>query len=137
MLAPDFDYDDETLVDEEAGRAPSGDPVRDTSARVLGTVCAYTKLLANEPTVGMYYVQEHVHKSVPFVLATRTRIKEAQKTAQLCQLDVDSCLSTLQLVREVGGPTLQSCEDSVRRAARAVETMSRAQGAETASRRTR
>ena len=38
---------------------------------VLDTLASYVKLVANEPSVGMYFVQEHVRKSVPFVVATK------------------------------------------------------------------
>jgi len=48
---------------------------------VLGTVAAYTKLVANEPSVGLYFVQEHVRKSVPFVMATKARSKALVCTA--------------------------------------------------------
>jgi BLOC-1-related complex sub-unit 8 len=39
----------------------------------MGTLTTYTRLVANEPSVGMYFVQEHVRKSVPFVVATKAR----------------------------------------------------------------
>ena len=39
----------------------------------MGTLTAYTRLVANEPSVGMYFVQEHVRKSVPFVVSAKVR----------------------------------------------------------------
>jgi hypothetical protein len=29
--------------------------------------------VANEPSVGLYFIQEHVRKSIPFVQATKVR----------------------------------------------------------------
>lgn len=48
---------------------------------MLGTVAAYAKLVANEPSVGLYFVQEHVRKSVPFVMATKARSEALVCTA--------------------------------------------------------
>jgi len=45
---------------------------------VMGTLTTYTRLVANEPSVGMYFVQEHVRKSVPFVVATKARATHRQ-----------------------------------------------------------
>jgi len=81
MIAPDEEEESE----QEEQPEPATDPLSDVSCSLISTVSAYSKLLLNEPTVGMYFVQEHVHKSVPFVLATKARIKETQKEAQLCR----------------------------------------------------
>ena len=34
-----------------------------------------TPQVANEPSVGLYFVQEHVRKSIPFVIATKVRAR--------------------------------------------------------------
>ena len=82
---------------------------------MLGTVAAYTKLVANEPSVGLYFVQEHVRKSVPFVMATKVhsealacttlvslhsstlrpqaRVLDTGKQAQLCRCAPLCCSS--------------------------------------------
>jgi hypothetical protein len=136
MIAPEEESDEEELRLE-------ADPVEATAARgahsqqrpapcvlrspgratVLGTVTAYSKLLLNEPTVGMYFVQEHVHKSVPFVLATKARVKQTQKQAQLCRLDVDSCLETMKVIRDVGRPTLTRMAASMASASRSLAAL--------------
>ena len=45
----------------------------------MGALAAYMRLVANEPSVGLYFIQEHVRKSIPFVLATKARAKRARK----------------------------------------------------------
>ena len=46
---------------------------RTAAERVCGSLAAVLRLVANEASVGLFFVQEHVHKSAPFVLATKVR----------------------------------------------------------------
>lgn len=64
-------------------------------------------LAANEPSVGVYYVQEHVHKAVPFVLRMKDRITEATGDVDLAMADVKDSLSCIKSMKECGPPVIE------------------------------
>jgi hypothetical protein len=52
--------------------------------------------LANEPSVGLYHVNEHVTRSVPRVVQMKNQLKSQVKAVIDLNIDMDSTLETVQ-----------------------------------------
>lgn len=65
------------------------------------------KQVVNEPSVGLYFVQEHVHKAVPTVLGLNAQLEEMTGDAELATADAKDCLSSLQTMKECGPPVIE------------------------------
>jgi hypothetical protein len=62
------------------------------------------KEVANEPSVGLYFVQQHVHKAVPGLLALKSHVQEGTEEAILYTQDVNDALASVKVMNEVGPP---------------------------------
>lgn len=77
---------------------------RDILQGVHNSVTDMVKDVANEPSVGLYFVQQHVHKAVPGLLALKSQIVEEVQEVMLYTEDVRDALTSVKTMKEVGPP---------------------------------
>ncbi|KAH7438898.1 hypothetical protein KP509_04G035900 [Ceratopteris richardii] len=65
------------------------------------------KLGANEPSVGLYFVQQHVQKAVPALINVNHQIKELTAGADLATADVKDSSSCIKGIKEFGPPIIE------------------------------
>eukprot|EP00850_Spirogloea_muscicola_P009012 SM000049S16783 [mRNA] locus=s49:606185:607763:- [translate_table: standard] len=75
------------------------------------------KQLANEPSVGLYYVQQHALKATPAVVALRDTVRGTTAEAVYATEDVRAAATSVRTMKGVGPPTIdamlariQNCE---------------------------
>lgn len=95
----------------------------DSSERVraVEALSGALKLATNEPSVGLFYVQEHVHKSVPYIAAAEARMRDARRAAVLAKGDADAANDTVRLMVDVGPSSVKRMAESVERALAALQ----------------
>ena len=76
------------------------------------TECVHT--LANEPSLGLYYVCEHIQRAVPALVGHKQEV--AQVGEQLHGADLDAAFAQEQMASAVS-PDTQSVFDSIQRLA--------------------
>ena len=76
------------------------------------TECVHT--LANEPSLGLYYVCEHIQRAVPALVGHKQEV--AQAGEQLHGADLDAAFAQEQMASAVSADT-QSVFDSIQRLA--------------------
>ena len=57
------------------------------------TDCLHT--LANEPSLGLYYVMEHIQRSVPALVADKTALQQAAESLRGADLDAGFALDDM------------------------------------------
>lgn len=62
------------------------------------------KSLANEPSVGLFYVQQHTHKAVPNLLNLRNNIVAKSREISLHTEDSEDSISMVRSMKECGFP---------------------------------
>lgn len=77
---------------------------RDVLQGVHNSITDMVKEVANEPSVGLYFVQQHVHKAVPGLLALKGQVAEGTNEAILYTEDVKDALTAVKVMKEVGPP---------------------------------
>jgi len=83
------------------------------------TDCAHT--LANEPSLGLYYVMEHIQRSVPALVADKAEVRGAAEALRGAGLDVGYALDDMRAA--TAGGTQRALRDTVRLAAQAAERL--------------
>eukprot|EP00850_Spirogloea_muscicola_P012426 SM000080S22941 [mRNA] locus=s80:256440:257989:- [translate_table: standard] len=75
------------------------------------------KQLANKPSVGLYYVQQHALKATPAVVALRDTVQETTAEAVYATEDVRAAATSVRTMKGVGPPAInamlaciQNCE---------------------------
>lgn len=62
------------------------------------------KSLANEPSVGLFYVQQHTHKAVPNLINIKTNIASKSRDMSLHTEDSEDSIMMLKSMKECGFP---------------------------------
>jgi len=65
-------------------------------ARANKDISEYLHLLANEPSIGLYHVQEHIRRSVPKLVQMKTDLKQKCQVIDEASFDVDYTLLTVK-----------------------------------------
>eukprot|EP00271_Cylindrocystis_brebissonii_P017444 TRINITY_DN4547_c0_g2_i1.p1 TRINITY_DN4547_c0_g2~~TRINITY_DN4547_c0_g2_i1.p1 ORF type:complete len:592 (-),score=115.77 TRINITY_DN4547_c0_g2_i1:161-1936(-) len=83
---------------------------------VFEPVSDVVKMLANEPAIGLFYVQHHVQRGIPNAMALTGQLKEGSTLAEYAVDDVQAARAGVRTIKEVGPPLvermLQSLENS-------------------------
>ncbi|KAG0476072.1 hypothetical protein HPP92_012913 [Vanilla planifolia] len=97
QLADDFD-------DESSVRAANmfGLSAADGFMNVKEGVDDMIKFLANEPSVGLYFVQKHTHASMPYLLDVRDKIAEKVHEVTLHTEDVEDSIDVVRSMKDFG-----------------------------------
>ncbi|XP_020112878.1 uncharacterized protein LOC109727251 [Ananas comosus] len=62
------------------------------------------KYLANEPSLGLFFVQQHAHASMPLLLDVRDKVVEEVHEVTLHTEDIEDSISVVQSMSEYGLP---------------------------------
>ena len=57
--------------------------------RVAGKVNESIQILANEPSLGLYRIQEHVHRTIPQIVERKKELESLRKTVEGVSYDID------------------------------------------------
>jgi len=79
--------------------------------------------LAHHPTLGLYYVRDHVRSSLPAALAARAALDRAASAATTAASHLDAAAGAVTDIRGAAPGALAAMEASVRRAAGAAEEL--------------
>ncbi|KAL2652646.1 hypothetical protein R1flu_020774 [Riccia fluitans] len=74
---------------------------------VHDTITEMLKQLANEPSVGLYFVQQHVHRAVPAIVQLKSQIVDATKEAEYVTQDVKDARNAVKTIKECGPPVIE------------------------------
>lgn len=65
------------------------------------------KYLANEPSVGLYFVQQHAQASMPYLLDVKDKITEKIHEVSLHTEDVEDSIDVVRSMTEIGYPVAE------------------------------
>ncbi|EFJ23797.1 hypothetical protein SELMODRAFT_442733 [Selaginella moellendorffii] len=65
------------------------------------------KQMANEPSVGLYFVQQHVHKAVPAIVSLKDQVGDCAHDSGLSTEDAKDALATVKNFKGVGPPVIE------------------------------
>jgi hypothetical protein len=82
--------------------------------------------LAHHPTVGMYYVRDHVRASLPAALAARADLDRAAAAAATAATHLDAAAGAVHDIRAAAPDALAAMEASLRRSTAAAEALAAA-----------
>ncbi|CAM6087708.1 unnamed protein product [Calypogeia fissa] len=74
---------------------------------VHDTLTEMMKQLANEPSVGLYFVQQHVHKAVPGMVSLKTQMVDTTLEVEYVTQDVKDALNSVKSMKEVGPAVIE------------------------------
>lgn len=92
-------------------------------AEVCGGVTDVMRTLANEPSVGLYYVNEHIQRSVPALVNDKQQLNKAREALRGADLDAGYALE--DMTAATSGGTQQALANVARLAAMATAVTSR------------
>mmetsp|Transcript_5663 Transcript_5663/g.14393 ORF Transcript_5663/g.14393 Transcript_5663/m.14393 type:complete len:147 (+) Transcript_5663:177-617(+) len=81
----------------------------------------YFEHMANEPSIGLYHVQEHIRRSVPFLASTQRALDAQKKKAEDVCYDLDFALLTVKGFHEMDG--FQKIKRQISASIMAIEAM--------------
>lgn len=85
----------------------------------LGTMI---KSLANEPSVGLFYVQQHTHKAVPNLVNLRNNIVAKSREISLHTEDSEDSITMVRSMKECGFPIVDDMISDITRSLAIIST---------------
>ncbi|XP_010517254.1 PREDICTED: BLOC-1-related complex subunit 8 homolog [Camelina sativa] len=76
----------------------------DGFAEINESLAEMIKYIANEPSVGLYYIQQHVRNAAPNVLNLNTNVLEKSRETGLHTEDLEDSIAMVKSMRECGSP---------------------------------
>ncbi|CAH8376311.1 unnamed protein product [Eruca vesicaria subsp. sativa] len=76
----------------------------DGFAEIDESLAEMIKYIANEPSVGLYYIQQHVRNATPNVLNLSSNVLEKSRETLLHTEDVDDSIDMVRSMKECGSP---------------------------------
>eukprot|EP00884_Botryococcus_braunii_P003601 jgi/Botrbrau1/13241/Bobra.0199s0012.6 len=77
----------------------------------LLTIDASASQLANHPTVGLFYIRDHIRQSTPVMLRCKTDLDNSNTEIQLGTYDADTDLGSVNEMKIVASATFKRLED--------------------------
>jgi len=74
---------------------------------VHGSLTEMIKLAANEPSVGLFFVQQHVQKSAPRLLSIKNKVEDTSQEAFVCTEDMKDALNSVKSMKECGSSIIE------------------------------
>lgn len=76
----------------------------DGFAEINESLAEMIKYIANEPSVGLYYIQQHVRNAAPNVLNLNSNVLEKSRETVLHTEDLDDSIDMVKSMKECGSP---------------------------------
>ncbi|CAA7052033.1 unnamed protein product [Microthlaspi erraticum] len=76
----------------------------DGFAEINESLAEMIKYIANEPSVGLYYIQQHVRNAAPNVLNLNNSVLEKSRETLLHTEDLDDSIAMVKSMKECGSP---------------------------------
>ncbi|CAE6038290.1 unnamed protein product [Arabidopsis arenosa] len=76
----------------------------DGFAEINESLAEMIKYIANEPSVGLYYIQQHVRNAAPNVLNLNNNVLEKSRETGLHTEDLDDSIAMVKSMKECGSP---------------------------------
>ncbi|KAM7253406.1 hypothetical protein ACFE04_026024 [Oxalis oulophora] len=73
------------------------------------------KYLANEPSLGLYYVQQHTQNAVPNVISLRDNLKDKSHQTNLHTQDFEDSITMLSSMKECGFPIVDEIIQDIKK----------------------
>ncbi|KAF7820176.1 BLOC-1-related complex subunit 8-like protein isoform X3 [Senna tora] len=73
------------------------------------------KYLANEPSVGLFFVQQHTQKSVPNVIKHKKNLVQKSHETRLHTQDLEDSITMVRSMKECGFPIVEEMIGDIRR----------------------
>ncbi|MCO5611088.1 hypothetical protein L7F22_065338 [Adiantum nelumboides] len=86
------------------------------------------KIVVSEPSVGLYFEQQHVHKVVPSFLNVKHQITEATTSADLATTNVKDSLSCIKSMKDCGPLVIEQMIKSLQTASTQIPTNCQSRG---------
>eukprot|EP00249_Psilotum_nudum_P005882 c19302_g1_i2 orf=573-1784(+) len=86
------------------------------------------KQVANEPSIGLYFVQQHVHKAVPALLVLKTEVLDMTADAELCAANAKDALNTIKTMKDCGPPLIHQMINTINSASSLMPTLHQSRG---------
>lgn len=65
------------------------------------------KQVANEPSVGLFYVQQHVHNAVPILHEIKTKVVDTTQEEFICTEDMKDAIRSVKSMKGFGPPIIE------------------------------
>lgn len=65
------------------------------------------KLAANEPSLGLFFVQQHVNKSAPRLVSIKNKVEDTSQEAFVCTEDMKDALNSVKSMKEGGSAIIE------------------------------
>mmetsp|Transcript_7684 Transcript_7684/g.13223 ORF Transcript_7684/g.13223 Transcript_7684/m.13223 type:complete len:124 (+) Transcript_7684:333-704(+) len=85
-------------------------------AHGFNQLSVYIKRIANQPSLGLYYIQKHVRKAYPQLLGTKKRVEEANIAIDKRRLDAEESRVATCTMNTHGTEAISRMQDSMARA---------------------
>lgn len=95
------------------------------SRKVCSNVTEVFHTLANEPSLGLYYVMEHIQRSVPALVADKQQINQAAESFRGASLDAGFALE--DMTTATSGSTSRALDNVLRLAEASQQSLAQAQ----------
>uniref|UniRef100_A0A1J3DZ52 Protein MEF2BNB-like protein n=1 Tax=Noccaea caerulescens TaxID=107243 RepID=A0A1J3DZ52_NOCCA len=76
----------------------------DGFAEINESLAEMIKYITNEPSVGLYYIQQHVRNAAPNVLNLNNTVLEKSRETLLHTEDLDDSIAMVKSMKECGSP---------------------------------
>ncbi|CAN8307060.1 unnamed protein product [Cochlearia groenlandica] len=76
----------------------------DGFAEINESLAEMIKYIANEPSVGIYYIQQHVRNAAPNILKLDREVSEKAHETALHTQDLDDSISMVKSMKDCGLP---------------------------------
>ncbi|MBA0811396.1 hypothetical protein Gohar_003297 [Gossypium harknessii] len=71
---------------------------------ITESVAEMIKFVANEPSVGLFYIQQHTENAIPNIVNLRNHVVEKSHEATLHTQDLEDSITTVRSMKECGFP---------------------------------
>ncbi|ESQ52593.1 hypothetical protein EUTSA_v10017199mg [Eutrema salsugineum] len=76
----------------------------DGFAEINESLAEMIKYIANEPSVGLYYIQQHVRNAAPNVLSLNSNVLDKSRETVLHTEDLEDSIAMVKSMKECGSP---------------------------------
>ncbi|CAN8317239.1 unnamed protein product [Cochlearia groenlandica] len=100
----------------------------DGFAEINESLADMIKYIANEPSVGLYYIQQHVRKATPNVLTLNTNVLEKSRETALHTEDLEDSIAMVKSMKDCGPPIVDEMTGDIKNSLSIMSSKQRKRG---------